>query len=296
MRLSRKRERWATERQSARLVGSPLKPSAAAAMRYEREMDRLITQMAKEYEREIAKLYRRISGAALDGAIATMDDNMGSESRILMNWLGEKWATRFRRASRDLVDRLVRQTDRAAGAQLGESLRELSGLTSIRVPKLPGALSERLTAATAENVALIRSIPEQYHYKVAGTLLRSIQDAGWTDTEGVYQTALKEIRQAGISTHKRASLIARLETAKLTSMIQTERMKSVGVRRFTWRHSGGGAEPRQLHKEYDGQVFDLDNPPIVDERTGERGLPGTTFNCRCFMVPVLEFEGGEEAA
>lgn len=286
MRLSRKRERWARSRRNATLVGKPLKPSAAVAIRYDREMGRLVTQMAREYEREIRRLYKREAGV-------TLDSNFGSQARILMNRLGRFWGGRFIKASNTMVDRLVKQVDRTAGAQLKSSLEDLAGLTSIKVPKLPGDLSDKLAASIAENVSLIRSIPEQYHFKVSGTLLRSVEGSGWSDQEQVYKLAMETIERTGIDTHKRASLIARTETAKISAEIQSERMKSVGVTKFRWVHSGGSAEPRQLHVGYSGQIFDIDDPPIIDERTGQRGMPGTIWNCSCFAVPVIEFDNGE---
>jgi uncharacterized protein with gpF-like domain len=44
----------------------------------------------------------------------------------------------------------------------------------------------------------------------------------------------------------------------------------------------------------DGNVYSFDDPPIIDKNTGERGIPGQAINCRCFMVPVIEFEDEEE--
>lgn len=66
-------------------------------------------------------------------------------------------------------------------------------------------------------------------------------------------------------------------------------MASAGVKKFEWIHSGGGAEPRELHVSYDGQIFDLDNPSIIDRRTGQRGLPGQLIKCKCKMRPVIDF-------
>lgn len=61
-------------------------------------------------------------------------------------------------------------------------------------------------------------------------------------------------------------MIARLETAKISSSIQLEKMKSVGIKKFRWRHSGGGKDPRPLHQSYDGMIFSFDDLPIIDEK------------------------------
>ena len=35
-------------------------------------------------------------------------------------------------------------------------------------------------------------------------------------------------------------------------------------------------------------IFDLDDPPIIDPRTGERGYPGQLPYCRCVMCAVVD--------
>ena len=93
----------------------------------------------------------------------------------------------------------------------------------------------------------------------------------------------------GETVSERAAFIARDQTSKLTTATNASRMKSAGVTRFRWRHSGGSFDPRVLHLQYDGQEFDLSDPPVIDERTGEKGLPGQAINCRCYMVPIIDF-------
>ena len=72
-------------------------------------------------------------------------------------------------------------------------------------------------------------------------------------------------------------------------------LQAVGLNKYEWIHSGAGQQPREFHRDVlNGQIFDLDDPPIIDEDTGERGIPSQLINCRCTMRPVLEFEDGEE--
>jgi uncharacterized protein with gpF-like domain len=40
----------------------------------------------------------------------------------------------------------------------------------------------------------------------------------------------------------------------------------------------------------DGKIFSFDDLPIIDRKTGERGIPGQAINCRCTMTPVYEFD------
>lgn len=39
-----------------------------------------------------------------------------------------------------------------------------------------------------------------------------------------------------------------------------------------------------------GGIFDIDDPPVIDKRTGEKGFPGQLSYCMCIMQAVLDFE------
>jgi len=72
-------------------------------------------------------------------------------------------------------------------------------------------------------------------------------------------------------------------------MLALERMKSAGVTKFEWLHTGGGKQPRKLHKELSRQIFNIDEPPFIGVMYGERihGYPGQLPNCRCAMRAVI---------
>lgn len=244
---------------------------ASVQSRYDDELQALIKAMRKDYEN-------------MD---ITMDSNYASQSRIILNALGRKWEKVFRRASKDITRGFIRGLDRFARSNVKRSLEELSGGLSIDVPKLPGDLQEKITAAINENVSLIRNIGDEYRFKVEGIVNRSIQGEG--------QTIKEQLIELGDMTERRAHGIAEDQTRKVASSMNVERLKAVKVKRFRWRHSGGSSKPRELHLELDGQEFDIDDPPIIDEKTGERGFPGQLIHCRCVMIPVHDFsEDGDE--
>ena len=131
----------------------------------------------------------------------------------------------------------------------------------------------------------VEADPSQEIALPRGRLTRSIQTGrGMADL----QPYVENLNQ---TTKKRAALIARDQTSKATTAINQARMQGLGVKKFKWLHSYGGKEPRPLHKDVlNGKIFSLDNPPVIDERTGERGLPGVLINCRCRLSPVIEFK------
>lgn len=278
--LTRKRKLWAEQRGGAAFWGQPLLPPDRAEARYRAALERAIRQMREEVEREVARTWDAHAPAVRSG----MDASLASQSRILTNALARKFQAFFDRLAPGVAGKFVTQVDRHSTASLHSSLKEASGGLSLKTSVVTGRVAEIAKAATAENVGLIRSIPQQYFKDIQGAVMRSIQKG-----DGV-KTVLEAVQKTGAVAERRAKLIARDQTAKATSAINAARLDALKVRKFEWLHSGGGKEPRPLHKDVlNGQIFRLDDPPVIDDKTGERGLPGQLINCRCRMVPVIDF-------
>lgn len=92
----------------------------------------------------------------------------------------------------------------------------------------------------------------------------------------------------GVSS-RHAKFLARNESAIATTSYLEAKYKDEGITEFKWHTNLDGRE-RPLHRELHGKIFRFDNPPIIDERTGEKGLPAQTYNCRCTMSPVINKE------
>ncbi|CAM1017784.1 Phage protein [Proteus mirabilis] len=262
------------------MKGKPLQYSVAPSSRYQGDMSRLINAMIKDYEKVFSELNDDFEGF-------TMDASFASQTRIWLNRLKRKWDKIFKQKSTEIADKFVSQVDIGAKRNLDDSLKHLSGGITIKTPAMPEALKDKIIASTAENVSLIKSIPLQFHQRIESVALRSISQGG----EGA-KTLLEEIRDTGSVTESRANFIAVDQTRKITTACNYARMKSAGIRKAVWHHSNGSAEPRELHLELDGKEFDLDNPPIINKKTGRRGLPGEEPGCKCFWTPVIDF--GEE--
>jgi SPP1 gp7 family putative phage head morphogenesis protein len=130
-----------------------------------------------------------------------------------------------------------------------------------------------------EQVDLITSIPIEAARRVQQFTIEYVQGGKR------YEELVPLIQASGNVTVNRATLIARTETARTASAIVTARAKHIGVTHGIWR-TVRDVDVRPLHKKLEGLVFALDDPPVIGEN-GERGLPGTIYNCRCFLEPVL---------
>lgn len=88
----------------------------------------------------------------------------------------------------------------------------------------------------------------------------------------------------------KARFLARNETSLLMATVRDERYQNAGIRQYRWSATGGKAgdgRTRDLHRELHGKIFSYTSPPVIDERTGERGNPGQTYNCRCTAIPII---------
>ena len=85
----------------------------------------------------------------------------------------------------------------------------------------------------------------------------------------------------------RANLIALQETSNFMADFREARAKDAGLTRYVWMCSMDGKE-RPDHRKLHGTTQSYDNPPVVCQKTGKRGNPGTDFRCRCVDLPVVE--------
>lgn len=278
MKLTRKRRAWAEAREDVQLKGDPLRYPVAPAVRYEKALDVLIREMRADYQREVLKLWRQSDSQV------TADSNIGSQMRILFNDLGRRWSKRFADRSTAIAEGMIKSVDRDSKGKLKESLRKISGGLAIRVPDMPGPMAEVMRATLYENVSLIKNIQSQYAERLEGVVYRSIQGGG-RGAADIYDEMIK----AGGITERRAHTISTDQVRKATTAFNAERAKSVGIKKMIWRHSGGSAEPRRSHVDFDGREFDLNDPPAIGAN-GEKVLPGQEINCRCTMSPVISFD------
>ncbi len=265
------------------LISSRLNPNAGIMAWYVRELRKLTKAMTKECRERLKAIYK---AGYPDIAF---DESLSSQARIALNELFEKYGDKFSDKAKALAKDLVNRTNRYSNGQVKQALKDMLG-DKAKDFVLSGSLisaekEEIIKALIFENVSLIKSIPNEYFKQITGAVARSIENG-----EGISWLA-KELRKFGYSTERRAQLIAQDQTRKAYNSINLRNFQEVGIRKFKWLHSGGSAKPREYHKKVlNGKVFDMDNPPVIDERTGERGFPGQLPYCRCVMCAVMSFE------
>jgi SPP1 gp7 family putative phage head morphogenesis protein len=281
MKLTKKQLRKIRANKPQTIQGSPLNPSAISAIRYRTKLDRLITEMTNATMSAVRKLY---NAEPAQQYFAQDDKSIVAEAKRFSSELQKQFEALFSDKATTYATEMVDDANKASASGVKISLQQLTGGLSLPTTGLNGEIGEVLKASVAENVALIKSIPMQYLEQVQGAVLRSI-----TNGQGLADLVPFLEQQKGI-TLRRAKMIAHDQTRKAYNNISKGRLQAAGLKKFEWLHTGGSNHPRKEHIAMNGNVYRFDDPPIIDIKTGQRGIPGDAINCRCRIKPVIEFE------
>ena len=167
-----------------------------------------------------------------------------------------------------------------------KALSKIQGGGNISTGLLTGRYRDVFQANAKENVGLFKTIASVHFDRVETAVMDSITTGnGLQDLVPFFES-----HNPGIKNYAKHRALD--QTRKAFTSMNLARMKDAGIDKFEWQHSHGSADPRKLHQELDGKVFDIDNPPYIGDMYGERihGFPGQLPNCRCTMKPVFEFK------
>jgi len=155
VRASKRRREAARRRGQRTIKGTSLGYPKSIEVRYRREMQALIKAMRADYDRHLSK--------SLPTEIT--QDGIAADLGRILRALDRKWTKIWSSRADKIVRRMVRGIERDSQVRLNKSLKELAGKW-VHTPKMPAGLADKLSAATKTNVALIRSIPAQYHERI----------------------------------------------------------------------------------------------------------------------------------
>lgn len=207
------------------------------------------------------------------------DDSPARTMRDAITKLRRRWDKRFQMLADELAAWFATATSKRSDLALKTALRRGGFTVKFRMTR---EMNDVLQATIAENVSLIKSIPEHYLTQVEGAVMRSVS-AGRD-----LASLTKELTEQHGVTRRRAELISRDQNNKSTAVVTRVRQRELGITKARWLHSGGGREPRPTHirasrarVEYDIAEGWLD--PAINRRI----WPGTEINCRCVAIPIL---------
>lgn len=172
---------------------------------------------------------------------------------------------------RRLEDQIRDYGRRVSTYQGSELQRQIRQSLGIEVPLSDPRFGEQLRTWAAENVRLIKTIPDRSLDQVERLVIAGV------DRGARWETLRDEIEGRFDVSKSRAALIARDQVGKFYGTVQKARQTEVGISHYFWRTSGD-ERVRPTHRVLEGKRIAWDDPP-------EEGHPGHPINCRCTAEP-----------
>lgn len=244
--------------------------------RYRKALQLLLRDMAVDARKRLKRAYRPAKERLATDSLA-MDDDPVIALRSLMLHLSRRWQRRFDRMAKDIAEDFATRSQADFDFAFRKRLKE-AGFTVRFRPTEHMVSSYR--AVVAENVALIRSVPQQFLKDVEGAVWRSALKGG-----GAYELSTEIRAKYGVAA-RRAAFIAQDQTAKSRTTFEASRRMELGIKFAIWRHSHAGKTPRPSHVEMDGKRFEIAKG-MWDPDVQQWIQPGYLPRCRCTSRAVI---------
>lgn len=240
----------------------------------------------------VERRYRNILLHMVERMISLVNDRLlpklpklSAEVQALMPARVDDWVSEAESILADILQTILEDTgdtDDLARAIAGDVSdqnmdgfqRQLKAVFGTEVLDIPQPwLKSQFDSFAAENVKLVKSIPEQYIDRLGQVIQKEFR-AG-TDVREI----AKQIQDTFDAPRNRAKTIARDQIGSLNGTLTQLRNQEMGIAEYTWLATMD-ERTRPAHAERDGQRFRWDKPP-------PDGNPGQPINCRCAALPVV---------
>lgn len=264
-----------------RFVRRPKKPRPPlnAQVEYLRAL-RQITGYAEQLV--VDRLFSRLPGL-LAQAVPRFNADASDPGRRINRVLDGISEAFFRRYDHDRLTRIARNTAaQVSEHNKGQLLKQLQQSIGIDLGDIAAqGLKPVIQTFTAENVALIKTLPQNMFDRIERQTLAAVRTGQRAaDLE-------KAIRSETFGATKTQTMrIARDQINKLNGDLNRVRQQQIGVEKYIWRTSGD-ERVREEHAERDGEIFSWSEPAGDPNDPGDGAFPGDAIQCRCWAEPVL---------
>lgn len=243
--------------------------------KYRKTLQRMIAEMHGSVEYWLTAAYRKDPPRMASLVEQAQDASPASRIRKILADLAARWVKRFEDSAPKIAETYLQGMFKTTDSAMRQALKDAGWTVEF---KMTPAIRDAFDASLAENVGLIKSIPEKYLQQVEGVVMRSYS-AG-RDLE----TMVKELKQLYPGASHRAELIARDQSNKANAVVNRARQMELGITEAIWMHSHAGKNPRPDHVAANGKRYKIAEGCLI---SGQYIQPGEEINCRCTSRPVL---------
>jgi uncharacterized protein with gpF-like domain len=251
----------------------PIRPNVGLEIAYRKKLLALVDEMANSIVYWLSASYRQ------NEPLIAQDDLPANALRDAIRKLVKRWNDRFDEASEELAKYFAQSTAQRSDATLRNILKKAGIAVDFKMTR---AMRDVVNASVAENVSLIKSIPQQYLTQVEGIVMRGV-----TTGRDLAQIT-KDLQDRHGVTRRRAAFIASDQNNKINAAMTRARHLELGLEEAIWVHSGGGKHPRASHLKAgkDKQRYDVKSG-WFDPEVGKHISPGELINCKCVSRAVI---------
>jgi SPP1 gp7 family putative phage head morphogenesis protein len=233
----------------------------------------LINDMHAAVEQLVTIAYRNAPPVAMDASPVRA---MKKQLKELVN----QWQRKFDGAAPKIAEAYLKGSFKATDSAMRMALKDAGWAVQF---KMTPAMQEAFQASLAENVGLIKSIPQEYLQQVEGAVMRSYTRG--RDLQSLV-TALKALYPKAAN---RAHFIALDQSNKANSVVTRARQLELGIVEGVWMHSHAGKVPRPTHVAMNGKRYKIAEG-MYDSAVDRFIFPGEEPGCRCTGRSVLPFQ------
>lgn len=266
-----------------------VQPSYQVELWYRRALEAAIARMTASYEYWTARRFKRAVAANVEAgrlpdrdAALAQDASPFEDAQKLQGELARLqnyWDDYFTDLARKLAAQAVDKWYESNATSWRGKLKRAGFDIQMQVTPAQKLV---LMSKIPENVALIRSIQQDYHKDIQGIVTRNFL-AGRD-----LAPMAAQIKTRGDVSTRRAALIARDQSNKASAQLNATRQRELGIRWALWRHSSAGKEPRPEHQRASREDWYYDVNIGIDFGDGfGYVLPSEAINCRCTGKSII---------
>ncbi len=241
-----------------------------------------------EYRRSLIQLSQNLTAPTrLIGQAVNAGQSRAQVLALIQQQIAQSRAA-YERAAQALPNAMAQALSTRGKEQVENMVKRSLGVDFARVIDTP-AIAEQLEIAKLQNAQLITKLPEEHWARV----VQAVSD----NYDGTLEGSLsKNLSKINGTMADRAKLIARDQTAKLSSDLTRIRQEEAGIDSYLWRNSQdrrvvgnpGGLYPKGNdrhgdHWDREGKEYKWSDPP-------HDGHPGQPILCRCRAEPVIRLD------
>lgn len=251
--------------------------SGGNAVSYYKELKKILAWMTEEFNRIVV---RGLETNTMTKKITSIHDESPNER--YKKRLAEFNKVLRGKMSRKAIEKLVRRSlNKAASYSQRDFDRKLKsfGIDLSKGQSVIKKYSSYMSTVVEENVLLVKNLTDEQSKRLQSVVLRGMREG-----VAISRTAGDVQRALGVA-KRRAVLIARTETHKLTQQLADRRAEDAGLTRGVWRAVMDNRTSSQ-HARFNGKSFDL-KKGLWDPKTRSWNWPGRRPNCRCWTDYII---------